>query len=51
MMGGERTVTIDAEVPVWLIRKDQVEGLPSGTPVTPICLTMAPPSGHFYALG
>ncbi|MGB2756390.1 MAG: carotenoid oxygenase family protein [Acidimicrobiia bacterium] len=49
MMGGERTVTIDAEVPVWLIRKDQVEGLPSGTPVTPICLTMTPPSGHFYA--
>ncbi len=35
MIGGERTVTIDAEVPVWLIRKDQLDGLPSGTPVTP----------------
>jgi carotenoid cleavage dioxygenase-like enzyme len=49
MMGGERSVTIDAEVPVWLIRKDQLEGLPSGTPVRPTCFTMAPPTGHYYA--
>ncbi|MEZ5177578.1 MAG: carotenoid oxygenase family protein [Acidimicrobiales bacterium] len=49
MFGGERTLTIDAEVPVWLIRKEQVEGLPSGTPVTPTCFTMAPPTGHYYA--
>ena len=49
MFGGERTVTIDDQVPVWLIRKEQVEGLPSGTPVRPTCFTMAPPSGHYYA--
>jgi carotenoid cleavage dioxygenase-like enzyme len=49
MMGGVRTTTIDAEVPVWLIRKDQLEGLPSGTPVRPTCFTMAPPTGHYYA--
>ena len=49
MLGGERTVTIDAEVPVWLIRKEQLEGLPSGTPVRPTCFTMAPPTGHYYA--
>lgn len=49
MAGGVRTTTIDAEVPVWLIRKDQLESLPSGTPVTPTCFTMAPPTGHFYA--
>ena len=49
MFGGERTVTIDEEVPVWLIRKDQVEGLASGTPVKPTCFTMSPPTGHFYA--
>ena len=49
MMGGERTVTIDDEVPVWLIRKDQLEGLASGTPVTPVCFTMSPPNGHYYA--
>ena len=42
-------VTVDSEVPIWLIRKDQVEGLASGTPIAPICLTMAPPSGHYYA--
>ena len=49
IFGGDRELTIDDEVPVWLIRKEQLEGLPSGTPVTPICLTMAPPTGHFYA--
>ncbi|MEJ5255712.1 MAG: carotenoid oxygenase family protein [Acidimicrobiales bacterium] len=49
MLGGERTTTIDHEVPVWLIRKDAIEGLPSGTPVTPVCFTMSPPNGHYYA--
>lgn len=49
MFGGERSVTIDNEVPVWLIRKDQVEGLASGTPVRPTCFTMSPPTGHYYA--
>lgn len=49
MFGGERTLTVDEEVAVWLVRKDQLDGLPSGTPVTPIALTMSPPTGHFYA--
>lgn len=49
MLGGERTVLIDEEVPVWLVRKDALEGLPSGTPITPVCFRMAPPSGHYYA--
>lgn len=49
MFGGERTATIDDEVPVWLVRKDALEGLPSGSPVTPVCFTMSPPTGHFYA--
>ena len=26
-----------------------LDGLPSGTPVTPVCFRMAPPSGHYYA--
>lgn len=49
MMGGERTSTIDREVPVWLIRKEVLESTPSGTPVTPTCFRMAPPNGHYYA--
>lgn len=49
MAGGERTTTVDAEVPVWLIRKEELESLPSGTPVRPTCFTMAPPTGHYYA--
>jgi len=47
--GGARELTIDDEVPVWLIRKDALEGLAPGTPVTPVCLTMSPSVGHFYA--
>lgn len=49
MFGGERTATIETEVPVWLIRKDALDGLPPGTPVTPTCLTMSPSCGHYYA--
>lgn len=49
MMGGERTVTIDDEVPVWLVRKDALEGLASGTPITPVCFLMSAPSGHYCA--
>ncbi|MEZ5182285.1 MAG: carotenoid oxygenase family protein [Acidimicrobiales bacterium] len=49
MAGGVRTTTIDAEVPVWLIRKEQLEGLPSGTPIRPTTFAMAPPTGHYYA--
>ena len=49
MMGGERTATVDNEVPVWLIRKDQLDALPSGAPVKPVCFTMSPAAGHYYA--
>jgi len=49
IMGGERSLTVDEEVPVWLIRKDQLDGLASGTPVSPVCFTMSPPAGHYYA--
>ncbi len=49
MFGGERELTIDDEVDVWLVRKDQLEGLASGTPITPVALRMSPPTGHFYA--
>jgi hypothetical protein len=48
-LGGERELRIDDEVAVWLIRKDELDALASGTPVTPVALTMAPPTGHFYA--
>ena len=49
MLGGERSETIDRESPMWLIRKDQLDGVASGTPIRPICVTIAPPSGHYYA--
>jgi all-trans-8'-apo-beta-carotenal 15,15'-oxygenase len=49
MFGGERSVTIDTEVPVWLVRKDELFALPSGTPIRPHSFTVSPPNGHFYA--
>ena len=49
MLGGERTVTVGHDAPVWLVRKDDLLARPSGTPVAPICFTVAPPNGHFYA--
>ena len=49
IFGGERSVTIDDEVPVWLVRKDQLDELASGTPITPIPFMMSPSVGHYYA--
>lgn len=49
MFGGERSVTVDTEAPVWLVRKDDLFALPSGTPIAPYCFTVSPPNGHFYA--
>lgn len=49
MFGGERSVTIDAEVPMWLVRKDALDGVAPGTPIRPTCVTLSPPSGHYYA--
>ena len=49
MMGGAREVTVDDEVPVWLVRKEQLDHRPSGTPVTPIQVMMSPSAGHYYA--
>jgi all-trans-8'-apo-beta-carotenal 15,15'-oxygenase len=49
MLGGERALHIDDEVAVWMVRKDELDNLASGKPVTPVALTMAPPTGHFYA--
>jgi hypothetical protein len=49
VMGGERTVTIDDEVPIWLLRKDVIEATPPGEPLEPTSFTFGPPAGHYYA--
>lgn len=49
LLGGERTVTVGTDAPVWLVRKDELRGRPSGTPVTPRSFRVAPPNGHFSA--
>ncbi|GIU88382.1 MAG: hypothetical protein KatS3mg009_2897 [Acidimicrobiia bacterium] len=49
LLGGARTVTVDTDAPVWLVRKDELLALPTGTPVAPRCARVAPPIGHFYA--
>ncbi len=49
ILGGERTVTVDPDAPVWLVRKDELLATPPGTPFTPVTCRIAPPAGHFYA--
>ena len=49
LFGGERTVTVDRDSPVWLVRKDDLLSRPSGTPIEPVCFRVSPPNGHFYA--
>ncbi len=49
MAGGPRTVTVDDDAAVYLVRKDQLLGAAQGTPVTPVRARVAPTTGHFYA--
>jgi hypothetical protein len=50
MLGGEKTVSIDDEINLYLVRKDDLDATPSGTPVTAIPFVTGPPSGHHYAI-
>lgn len=49
MATGVRTVTIDDEVTVHLVRKDAVEATPVGEPVPSVAFPLAPTTGHYYA--
>ena len=49
MAGGPRTATIDDDAAVYLVRKDQLLGSPSGTPHEGQPFRVAPTTGHFYA--
>jgi all-trans-8'-apo-beta-carotenal 15,15'-oxygenase len=49
MVTGERTVLIDERVPLFLVRKDDLETTPAGHDVPMRSFTLAPPTGHYYA--
>jgi all-trans-8'-apo-beta-carotenal 15,15'-oxygenase len=49
MVTGERTVLIDERVPLFLVRKDDLESTPPGRDVPMRSFTLAPPTGHYYA--
>ncbi len=50
IMGGTRTVRIDETVPVYLVRKDDIEATPPGEPLTSVCVQIGPTTGHYYAV-
>ena len=49
--GGERSVTTFTDEPAWLVRKDDLEAAPDGTPVAPrAALRLAPELNHYYGM-
>ena len=48
MVDGRRTVRIDEEVPVYLVRKEVLEATPNGCSVPAQRFTLAPTTGHYY---
>ncbi|MEL7208184.1 MAG: carotenoid oxygenase family protein, partial [Actinomycetota bacterium] len=50
MLGGEKSVSIDDEVPLYLLRKEAVEATAVGQPLTAQRFTMGPPAGHYYGV-
>ncbi len=49
IMGGDRSVQIDTEVPVFFVRKDVLEATPNGGEVPFERATFGPTTGHYYA--
>ena len=49
IMGGDRSVQIDTEVPVYFVRKDALEATPNGGEVPYERATFGPTTGHYYA--
>lgn len=45
---GERQVTTFTSEPAFLVRKSALEATPSGTPVTPTTVRLAPETNHYY---
>lgn len=50
MLGGDKSVSIDDEVPLYLIRKEAVEATEPGQPLDVQSFTMGPPAGHYYGV-
>lgn len=50
ILGGARKVTIDETVPVYLVRKDEVEATAPGGDVSHHRAEFGPTTGHYYAL-
>ncbi len=50
ILGGDKTVSIDDQVPLYLIRKEAVEATPVGQPLAAQEFTMGPPAGHYYGV-
>ena len=48
MAGGPRSVTVDDDAAVYLVRKDQLLASPDGTPHDGLPFRVAPTTGHFY---
>lgn len=49
IMGGDRSVQIDTEVPVYLVRKDALDDTPTGGEVAYERAVFGPTTGHYYA--
>ena len=50
IMGGERTVMVDSSVPVYFVRKDDLDATPDGEAVPYQRATFGPTTGHYYAM-
>lgn len=48
MLGGAKTVSIDDDVNLYLVRKEVLDATPSGQSVSAIPFVTGPPSGHHY---
>lgn len=50
ILGGEKSVSIDDEVNLYLVRKETIDATPVGQPVTALPFRMGPPAGHYYGV-
>ncbi|MEO7427966.1 MAG: carotenoid oxygenase family protein, partial [Acidimicrobiales bacterium] len=50
IFGGPKSVSIDDEINLYLVRKETIDATPPGQPVAATPVRMGPPPGHYYGV-
>ena len=50
ILGGPKSVSIDDEISLYLVRKEEIDATPPGQPVSAVPFRIGPPPGHLFGV-